>query len=95
MPDPLGADEIDAALAQREIRWERDGDVLVKVVRRNDFVGALEYVTAVGALAEAANHHPDVDIRWDTVTLRLTTHSVNALTELDLSLAAQIDGLDI
>jgi 4a-hydroxytetrahydrobiopterin dehydratase len=94
MPDPLGADEIDAALAQREIRWERQGDVLVKVVRRSDFVGSLEYVTAVGALAEAANHHPDIDIRWDTVTLRLTTHSVNALTELDLSLAAQIDGLD-
>ena len=65
--------------------------MLVKVVRRGDFAGALAFVNAVGALAEAADHHPDIDIRWDTVTLRLTTHSAGGLTAKDLQLAAQID----
>jgi 4a-hydroxytetrahydrobiopterin dehydratase len=65
----------------------------VKEVRRGGFAGALAFVNQVGALAEAADHHPDVDIRWDTVTLRLSTHSAGGLTEKDLSLAAQVDAL--
>ena len=48
----------------------------------------------MGALAEAADHHPDIDIRWNTVTLRLSTHSAGGLTDKDLSLAAEIDALD-
>jgi 4a-hydroxytetrahydrobiopterin dehydratase len=48
-------------------------------------------VNAVGALAEAADHHPDIDIRWNTVTLRLATHSAGGITEKDLALAAGID----
>ena len=47
----------------------------------------------MGELAEAADHHPDIDIRWDTVTLRLSTHSAGGLTDKDLSLAAAIDEL--
>ncbi len=47
----------------------------------------------MGALAEAANHHPDIDIRWDTVTLRLSTHSAGGLTERDVDLAEAIDRL--
>ncbi|HUA94749.1 MAG TPA: 4a-hydroxytetrahydrobiopterin dehydratase [Acidimicrobiales bacterium] len=87
----MGHEEVDAALAGLD--WERQGDVLVKVVRRDDFAGALALVNAVGELAEAADHHPDIDIRWNTVTLRLTTHSVGGLTAKDLALAAEIDGL--
>lgn len=87
----MGHDDVDAALAGLD--WERQGDVLVKVVRRDDFVGALAVVNAVGELAEAADHHPDIDIRWNTVTLRLTTHSAGGLTAKDLALAAEIDGL--
>ncbi len=87
----MGHDEVDAALAGLD--WERQGDVLVKVVRRDDFAGALAFVDAVGELAEAADHHPDIDIRWNTVTLRLTTHSAGGLTAKDLALAAEIDGL--
>ena len=82
---------MDAALAGLD--WERQGDLLVKVVRRDDFAGALALVNAVGELAEAADHHPDIDIRWNTVTLRLTTHSAGGLTAKDLALAAEIDGL--
>jgi 4a-hydroxytetrahydrobiopterin dehydratase len=47
----------------------------------------------VGALAEAANHHPDIDVRWDTVTLHLTTHSAGGLTAKDLDLARSVDAL--
>jgi 4a-hydroxytetrahydrobiopterin dehydratase len=83
--------DVDAALV--DLDWERQGDVLVKVVRRRGFAGALSFVVAVGALAEAADHHPDIDIRWDTVTLRLTTHSAGGLTGKDLDLAGQIDRL--
>ena len=93
MPEVLGAEAVDAALADRSIAWERQDDELVKVVKRKGFAGALAFVNQVGALAEAADHHPDIDIRWDTVTLRLSTHSAGGLTENDLVLAGQIDAL--
>jgi 4a-hydroxytetrahydrobiopterin dehydratase len=87
----LSPDAVDGALAARGLGWSRDGDELVKVVRCGNFAGALSFVNQVGGRAEAADHHPDIDIRWDTVTLRLTTHSAGGLTERDLSLAAEID----
>jgi 4a-hydroxytetrahydrobiopterin dehydratase len=83
---------VDAALADG-VAWERQGDELVKTRRGKDFADALAYVNAVGALAEAMNHHPDIDIRWNTVTMRLTTHSDGGLTDLDLELARRIDAL--
>jgi 4a-hydroxytetrahydrobiopterin dehydratase len=52
-------------------------------------------VNRVGEVAEAMNHHPDIDLRWNTVTLRLTTHSAGGtITEKDRALAAAIDALD-
>jgi 4a-hydroxytetrahydrobiopterin dehydratase len=93
VPEVLGAEAVDAALAARALAWERHGDELVKVVKRKGFAGALAFVNQVGELAEAADHHPDIDIRWDTVTLRLSTHSAGGLTENDLALAGQIDAL--
>ena len=93
MPEVLEPGAVDEALASRAIGWRREGSELVKEVRRPGFAGALAFVNQVGALAEAADHHPDIDIRWDTVVLRLSTHSAGGLTENDLSLAAQIDGL--
>ena len=93
MPEVLSPEAVDAALATRGIGWSRRGDLLVKTVKRRDFAGALALVNEVGDLAEAADHHPDIDIRWNTVTLRLSTHSAGGLTEKDLSLAASIDEL--
>ncbi len=93
MPEVLGGDAVDAAIAERALAWRREGDQLVKVVKRDRFVGALDFVNRVGALAEAADHHPDIDIRWDTVTLRLSTHSAGGLTEKDLALAGEIDAI--
>jgi 4a-hydroxytetrahydrobiopterin dehydratase len=93
MPEVLSPEAVDAALATRGIGWARQGDQLVKTLRRADFAGALALVNAVGELAEAADHHPDIDIRWNTVTLALSTHSAGGLTEKDLALAASIDEL--
>ena len=83
---------VDAALAGG-VAWDRQGDELVKTRRGKDFADALAYVNAVGALAAEMNHHPDIDIRWNTVTLRLSTHSDGGITRLDLDLARRIDAL--
>ena len=90
--DVLDPGTVDAELAGG-ISWERQGDELVKTRPGKDFADALAYVNAVGALAEDMNHHPDIDIRWNTVTLRLSTHSEGGITHLDLDLARRIDAL--
>jgi 4a-hydroxytetrahydrobiopterin dehydratase len=84
---------VDSALAEG-MAWRRAGDELVKERRGRDFADALAFVNAVGALAEQAGHHPDIDIRWNTVTLRLQTHSAGGITEADLTLARRIDELE-
>ena len=94
MSEPvLSPDDVDAALAEQGLAWERVGDELVTTVELRDFDAALAFVNAVGAAAEAANHHPDIDIRWNKVHLVLSTHSAGGLTVLDIALAAAIDRL--
>ena len=88
----LGHDAVDAALGAG-LGWQRDGDELVKTRRGRDFADSLAYVVAVSALAEEMDHHPDIDIRWNVVTLRLTTHSDGGITRKDLDLAGRIDAL--
>ncbi|MGI9649082.1 MAG: 4a-hydroxytetrahydrobiopterin dehydratase [Acidimicrobiia bacterium] len=73
--------------------WERDGESISRTFVFSDFTGSVGFVVRVGFLAEAANHHPDIDIRWNRVTLVLSTHEAGALTALDTSLAAAIDEL--
>ncbi len=82
--------KVDAAIAGG-LAWRREGNELVKTWSGKDFAAALCYVNKVGELAERANHHPDIDIRWATVTLRLSTHSMGGLTQADLDLAGEID----
>jgi 4a-hydroxytetrahydrobiopterin dehydratase len=91
VPERLSDDEVAAGLAG--LAWERDGDELVKVVTRKDFGEAMQFVNAVALIAEGANHHPDIAISWNKVTLRVTTHDVGGLSQLDLDLAAAVDGL--
>jgi 4a-hydroxytetrahydrobiopterin dehydratase len=88
----LDSAAVDAALAGG-VAWDRQGEEIVKTRRGKDFADSLAYVVAVGALAEQANHHPDVDIRWNVVTLRLSTHSAGGITARDLDLARRIDAL--
>lgn len=92
MPPALLSDaEIEDGL--RDLNWQRDGDEIVKTVTVADFAAALAWVNQVGALAEARNHHPDIAISWNKVTLRLSTHTAHGLTGLDLELARAIDSL--
>jgi 4a-hydroxytetrahydrobiopterin dehydratase len=90
-PSLLSDPEIDQAL--QILDWERVDAELVKEVTLKDFAAALAWVNQVGALAEDRNHHPDIAISWNKVSLRLSTHSAGGLTALDLDLAAAIDAL--
>jgi len=71
--------------------WKREGNEIKKVIEHKDFVRAMGFVNSVALLAEKANHHPDIDIRWNKVTLVLSTHSAGGLTDKDFALAKQID----
>ena len=71
--------------------WERAGAEIRRVYRFADFREALGFVNRVGALAETAGHHPDIDIRYNTVTLALTTHDAGGLSAKDFDLARAID----
>lgn len=73
--------------------WSREGDSIRCASKRGSFAAAMLYASAVAYLAEAANHHPDILIQWDTVTLTLSTHSAGGLTAKDLALATQISQL--
>jgi 4a-hydroxytetrahydrobiopterin dehydratase len=73
--------------------WQRQGETIVRTFQFKDFPAAIKFVEAVAALAEDAWHHPDIDIRWNKVTLALTTHDAGGLTEKDFSLARQFDKL--
>ncbi len=84
--------EVKAALADLP-GWELAGSDIVKEYKFADFVAAIAFVNQLAERAEAANHHPDIDIRWNKVTLALTTHSENALTDKDVDLASQVNEL--
>jgi 4a-hydroxytetrahydrobiopterin dehydratase len=73
--------------------WELSGGQLARTVTRKDFRDALLFVNAVGYLAERANHHPDIAVSWNKVTLTLVTHSAGGLTAKDFALAREISGL--
>jgi 4a-hydroxytetrahydrobiopterin dehydratase len=73
--------------------WERRDNSIVATISRADFRDALLYLGAVAYLAEAANHHPDVEISWNKVTLTLSTHSAGGLTGADFALATKISQL--
>jgi 4a-hydroxytetrahydrobiopterin dehydratase len=91
MADRLSEEDITSGISK--VDWSREGDELVKVVTRRDFAEAMTFVNAVAEIAEAVNHHPDIAISWNTVTLRLSTHSAGGLTQADFDLAGSIDGL--
>jgi len=90
---PLTDAEITDGLAALD-GWDRDGDAIRRTVAASDFRGAISLVNAVADVAEAANHHPDIEIRrYRRVTFTLSTHAARAITARDLELAAEIDRL--
>lgn len=84
--------EIEARLAPLT-GWERSGEAIEKSFERGDFVGSVRFLDSLVEPAEAMNHHPDVAISWDTVTVKISTHSEGGLTAADFELAEKIDAL--
>ena len=74
--------------------WSRRGDLLTRTYAFRNFVDAIAFVNRVADHAEAANHHPDIDIRYSRVTLSLSTHDAGGITQNDLDLAKSIDKSD-
>lgn len=88
----LSDDEVDAAAAELD-GWARADGALRRSVTFGSFLDGIEAVRRVAEAAERADHHPDIDIRWRTVTFVLATHSAGGITEKDVHLAREIDGL--
>jgi len=86
----LSAAQIKPALAAVP-DWKKKGNTITRTFRFKDFPAAVRFVNAVAKRSEKAWHHPDIDIRWNQVTLTLTTHDAGGLTEKDFSLAKQFD----
>jgi 4a-hydroxytetrahydrobiopterin dehydratase len=86
-------DDAGTEAALQAVAWERDGDAIVRTVKLPTFPAAIEFVRQVADIAEAMDHHPDIDIRWRTVRLRSSTHSAGGLTDLDFALARAVDQL--
>jgi len=88
----LSNDEVDAAAEALE-GWERADGALRRSVTFPTYLDGIDMVRRVAELAERADHHPDIDIRWRTVNFALSTHSEGGITQKDVELAAQIDRL--
>jgi 4a-hydroxytetrahydrobiopterin dehydratase len=90
--DLLTEDGITAELGSAPA-WTRAGSSITCAIKLSDFRAAMLYVGAVAYLAEEANHHPDILIQWNQVTLTLSTHSAGGLTAADFALARRISQL--
>lgn len=81
-----------AALADGHPSWSIEGEEISQTFKFTDFAESMAFVNRVALTAEKADHHPDIDIRWNKVTLVFSTHSEKALTDLDSKLVETIDG---
>ncbi|MCU4183935.1 4a-hydroxytetrahydrobiopterin dehydratase [Acidiferrimicrobium sp. IK] len=95
MPDrpvPLPAADLAHAVAALD-GWEGDLEGITRTIETDSFPAAIDLVRAVADIAEEMNHHPDIDIRWRTVTFTLRTHDAGGVTKLDIDQAKRIDAL--
>jgi len=88
----LSENQISAGLSRLD-GWKRDGASIRRNVEFPTFSAAIAFVNRVAAAADQADHHPDIDIRYTRVLLTLSTHSAGGITDRDLALAGQINGL--
>ena len=86
----LSENEIQESLNNLE-GWKLKGNEITKTYQHKDFIDSISFVSRVAILAEKANHHPDILIQYNKVTLTLSTHSEGGLTENDFNLARKID----
>jgi 4a-hydroxytetrahydrobiopterin dehydratase len=92
MHSQLTAKEFDTFMGAHP-DWDRDDIEITRTYVFRDFNEALGFVVRIGVASEVADHHPDIDIRWNKVTCVLSTHSEGALTAKDLDLAAAFDDI--
>ena len=90
----LTSAQITSALAKIP-DWKKKASIISRAFKFKDFPAAVKFVNAVAVAAEEAWHHPDIDIRWNKVTLALTTHDAGGLTRKDFDLARQFDQLSL
>jgi 4a-hydroxytetrahydrobiopterin dehydratase len=90
-PTALDDDQISTRLTALS-GWERQGDEIVKTFELPTFPEAIAFVGRIAERAEAADHHPDLDIRYRKVRVALSTHDAGGLTDLDFDLATEIEG---
>jgi 4a-hydroxytetrahydrobiopterin dehydratase len=88
----LSDEQVDAALPELD-GWERADGALRRSVKFPTFLDGIDAVRRVGEHAESKNHHPDIDIRWRTVTFALVTHSEGGITQNDIAMARDINGI--
>jgi 4a-hydroxytetrahydrobiopterin dehydratase len=88
----LDDQQIEEKLAGLE-GWERTGDAISKRFELQDFKGSVDFVNRLTPEAEDMNHHPDLEISWNKVTVTVTTHSEGGLTDNDFELAKRIDSV--
>ena len=88
----LSEEEVETRLAGLD-GWQLKGDEIGKTFEHDDFVGSVKFVDRIVGPAEEMNHHPDLEISWNRVTVSISTHSEGGLTENDFVLAGRIDQL--
>jgi 4a-hydroxytetrahydrobiopterin dehydratase len=91
-PPRLSPDELSGALSALP-SWSGDTDGIRRTIELPSFRDAVAAITAIADVAEEMDHHPDVDLRWRTVDLKIVTHSAGGVTDLDLQLARRIDDI--
>lgn len=89
MPERMSDEQIDQALEQLP-GVHRTGDELQIQAQAPEFLAGIRLVDAVAQVADEMDHHPDIDIRWCTITFVLSTHSEGGITSLDVGLAARV-----
>lgn len=90
MAELLDAEAVAAAL-RGLVDWSGDTKAITRTAELATFPDAVAVVDRVAVAAEEMNHHPDIDIRWRTLTFRCATHSAGGVTRLDIELARRID----
>lgn len=92
MSDLVEEEELEGLL-KKIPEWDLEDKAITRSVEFGEFMDGIDFVNAVAEIAEDSGHHPDIDIRWCTIGLSLTTHEVGGLTDSDFEVAKKIDTL--
>ena len=88
----LSDSEVEARLGELS-GWQRSGEAIARTFERGDFIGSVSFIGSLVGPAEEMNHHPDLEVSWGSVTVKISTHAEGGITAADFELAAKIDAL--